>query len=581
MVSGPWSVGERQQAAIRKPKILPALATSPPMKQTVCSAGSQRRTALHDGSGRWLCKDVTTVLLNDLLTRALDMKVEVSGAEQFIISDVCCDSRAATPGCLFVAIRGGNFNGEDYIPDAISKGAAAIVVDQQATIGPPETGPARTGRGSGLPPGEAPVWVRVADTRHALARLASAFFGLDQLQSGGGYPAVGITGTNGKSTIACLMRGIFRAAGRSSALLGTIEYDLVGRKAPSGLTTPDAVDLARLLVEAHTFGADCFVMEASSHSLEQCRTDGIRFDVGVFTNLTRDHLNHHGTMENYRLAKRRLFDHLDERAAAVINVDDPAGLSMVEACRAKVIRYGIEQPAEVRAVALREDRDGTRFVLQHGSEAVEVATPLVGRHNVYNCLAAAAAGIALGIDPTSIRRGIADVALVRGRMERVLTGDLGFDVFVDYAHTDDALRNVLRAARRLTHGRLWCVFGCGGERDRPKRPLMAKAVAELADCFIITSDNPRREAPLQIIAEIERGLTVADASRKETIPDRRKAIHRAIRQLEPGDTLIIAGKGHEDYQEIGTDRIHFDDVEVAREAVKDREGKVHAAAHVA
>lgn len=513
--------------------------------------------------------------LGALITRALGLIVEPSPAHQLEIVDVCHDSRTVAPGNLFVAVPGVQHDGADYIPGAIAAGAVAVVLDEKASL------PVMDGAALRTPSGSPVALIRTRDVRRALARLASVFHGLDTLQAEGSYPAVGITGTNGKSTTAYLLRGILRAAGCRAAMLGTVEYDLVGRRVVSDLTTPDPVVLARYLMEARSYGADGFVMEASSHSLDQCRTDGIRFDVGVFTNLTRDHLNYHGNMERYLLAKRRLFDLLDERAAAVVNVDDPAGERMVEHCPARVIRYAIDQPADFRAVSLREDRHGTRFVLQHEGAALEMSTPLVGRHNVYNCLAAAGAARAMGIELSVIRRGLAEVDRVPGRMQRVPTGELGFDVFVDYAHTDDALRNVLRAARPLTKGRLWCVFGCGGERDRPKRPLMARAVAELADRFIITSDNPRREDPLAIIAEIERGLRPEETSRRETIPDRRQAIIRAIRQLVPGDTLIIAGKGHEDYQEIGTTKIHFDDVETAQAAVQSREAKVHAAADVA
>lgn len=501
--------------------------------------------------------------LGNLINRAVGECLLPPGAESIEVRSVCCDSRAAEPGCLFVAVPGRSADGAAFARDAAARGAVAVVADADARL---EV--------------DIPV-IRIPDARQALARLAALLCGLDAAQAGGAYPAIGITGTNGKSTTAYMIRGLLRAAGKRSALLGTIEYDLVGRKAPSSLTTPDPILLAKYLVEAREHGAEAIVMEASSHSLDQRRTDGIRFDVGVFTNLTQDHLDYHASLEDYFLAKRRLFDRLDERAAAVVNIDDPAGPRMTEQCRARVTTYGIREPADIRARVTREDRRGCRFVLEAGALTMEVFTPLVGRHNIYNALAAAGAAMALGISPDAIRLGLAEVERVPGRLQRVPTGNLGFDIYVDYAHTDDALRNVLRAVRPLTKGRLWCVFGCGGDRDRTKRPLMARAVAELADRFVITSDNPRTEDPVRILADIERGLPPGGSGHDRTVADRRQAIYYAVERLEVGDTLVIAGKGHEDYQIIGTAKHHFDDVEVASEAVVRREAGVDATAHVA
>lgn len=501
--------------------------------------------------------------LSQLISRIADPRCLSPGQAELVVTDICADSRAAAPGCLFVAVSGRSADGVAFARDAVARGAIAVVADASAAL---EL--------------SVPI-IRVADARLALARLAARLHGLDELQAGGAYPAIAITGTNGKSTTAYMIRGLLQVAGRLSALLGTIEYDLVGRKLPSSLTTPDPVTLTRHLVEARGAGAEAIVMEASSHSLDQRRTDGVRFDVGIFTNLTQDHLDYHASLEDYLLAKKRLFDGLDARATAVVNADDPAAARMVQNCRARVIRYGLDGPADLRARVIREDNSGCRFVLEHGQHAVEMFTPMVGRHNVYNALAAIAAAAAIGVDMNTIRAGLAAVDLVPGRLQRVPTAGLGFDIFVDYAHTDDALRNVLRAVRPLTRGRLWCVFGCGGDRDRTKRPLMARAVADLADHFVITSDNPRTEDPLRIIADIERGLPPSSQDRRVTIPDRRLAIGHAVNQLAEGDALIIAGKGHEDYQIIGTTKHHFDDVEVTREAVARREAEVHATAHPA
>lgn len=498
-----------------------------------------------------------------LLTSAMPDLTAPAVTGSIKVRDVCCDSRGASTGSLFVALVGKNADGAAFASEAVSRGAVAVIAENDIKL---EDGV---------------VFIKVPDARLALAHIAAVFTGLRTAQAFGDYPAVGITGTNGKSTTAYLVRSILAAAGRTTALLGTIEYDLVGRKLASSLTTPDPVTLSRHLMEARAAGANAFVMEASSHSLDQRRTDGIRFDAAVFTNLTQDHLDYHASFDEYLLAKRRLFDTLDPSATAVINADDDAADRMVEQCRARVIRYGIDRPADLCARITRSDLGGTKFSLTFKGREVEVATAMVGRHNIANCLAAAGAGLAMGIDLDTIRRGIGALANVPGRLQRVETGDLGFDVFVDYAHTPDALRNVLSAVRPFTRGRLCCVFGCGGNRDRTKRPLMARAVAELSDYFVITSDNPRNEEPLRIIEDIERGLLPADLDRKITIPDRARAISHAVVQLAVGDALVIAGKGHEDYQIIGATKHHFDDVEVAREAVTSREGKVNATAYSA
>ena len=501
--------------------------------------------------------------LLQLLTSAMPEFAAPAETGSIEVRDVCCDSRAAGSGSLFVALLGKSADGAAFASEAVGRGAVAVIAESDIQ----------------LPKGVA--FIKVTDARLALAHIAAVFTGLSEAQKSGAYPAVGITGTNGKSTTAYLVRSILSAAGRTTALLGTIEYDLVGRKLASSLTTPDPVMLSRHLMEAREAGADAFVMEASSHSLDQRRTDGIRFAAAVFTNLTQDHLDYHASFDEYLLAKRRLFDTLDPSATAVINADDPVADRMVEQCRARVIRFGIDCPADLSARITSSDRGGTTFTMSFEGREIEISTAMVGRHNIANCLAAAGAGIAMGIDFDTIRRGIAGLANVPGRLQRVETGDLGFDVFVDYAHTPDALRNVLAAVRPLTRGRLCCVFGCGGNRDRTKRPLMARAVAELSDYFVITSDNPRNEEPLRIIEDIERGLAASDQDRKTTIPDRARAIAVAVNQLNPGDCLVIAGKGHEDYQIIGTTKHHFDDVEVAREAVAGREGKVNATAYSA
>ncbi len=493
--------------------------------------------------------------LRTLLDRAVGSGVSPPEAAGVQVRDVCDDSRVARPGSLFVAVAGTRANGAVFADDAASRGAVAIVTDGEVSVG----------RGLAV--------VKVKDARRALARLAAVFHGLDRIQADGGLSVTGITGTNGKSTVAYMVRSILGAAGEPVALLGTIEYDLVGRAMRAELTTPGPVLLTRHLVEAHASGARHVVMEVSSHSLDQRRTDGIRFSAAVFTNLTQDHLDYHETREDYLEAKRRLFADLPRDAVAVVNGDEPASERIVEGCRARVIRYGFGDSADVRGRVLEAGRGGSRFVVSYRGEDMEVRTTLAGQYNVSNALAAASVGWAMAVEPSTIARGLSALSRVPGRLERVDCGTLGFDVFVDYAHTDDALKNVLGAVRPLTRGALWCVFGCGGDRDRTKRPLMAKAVAAGSDRFVVTSDNPRTEDPAAIIADIEAGLTGADRARSVTLPDRAAAIGRAIDELLPGDTLVIAGKGHEDYQILGTEKVHFDDVETAREAVELRKSK--------
>ncbi len=468
------------------------------------------------------------------------------------ITEVCDDSRKVSPGSLFVAVAGTKARGAAFAHEALTRGAVAVVADVEVDLGP-----------------EARI-IRVPDARIALAALAAGFYGLKQIQAGHRLKVIGITGTNGKSTTAFMLRGILHAAGLKAGLFGTIEYDLGSRTETAGLTTPDAITLTKGLVEAHAAGAGHVVMEVSSHSLDQRRTDGVLFSTAIFTNLTQDHLDYHRTQVEYLRAKKRLFDNLSREAAAVVNADDESSEGLVSDCRARVVRYGVDRPADCRARIVEEGLGGSRFVVECGREPFELYTPMVGRHNAVNALAAASAALGMGLPVEAIRRGLADLRHVPGRLQPVDTIDLGFGVYVDYAHTDDALRNVLRAVRPLTRGKLWCVFGCGGDRDQTKRPLMARAVAELADSFVITSDNPRTEDPLAIIADIERGLSPADRERSVTEPDRTCAIGYAISRLAPGDTLVIAGKGHEKYQILGTEKMHFDDVEVAEGAIRRR-----------
>lgn len=496
--------------------------------------------------------------LSELLRKGLGgAAASFIGADR-LINDICLDSRQAGPDSAFVAVQGAQQDGLRFVDDARRRGALAVIADRE------------------LPELAGQTIARVADARAAASRLAATLYGLTDAQSAG-YRLAGITGTNGKSTIAYMVRAIMQAANRPCAMIGTIQYDLVRQTLPAPLTTPDAVTLVRHLMDAHAAGARDGVLEVSSHSLEQHRTAGLRFSAAVFSNLTQDHLDYHGTLEAYLAAKRKLFESLDPDATAIVNADDPQTDAMVEGCRARIVRFGFSGAADLRAQVQEADLDGSRFVVKYHDRDVDFETPLVGRHNVSNALAAIGVGISHNVDVATIHSAMKSLKNVPGRLQRVDTADLGFTVLVDYAHTDDALRNVLSAVRLSTRGRLFCVFGCGGDRDKTKRPKMARAVAEATDRFVVTSDNPRTEDPCAIIRDIETGLTVDDRRRCDIEPDRARAIALAISQLRPGDALIIAGKGHEDYQILGNERIHFDDVEVAAEAVR---GLGHAFADV-
>jgi UDP-N-acetylmuramoyl-L-alanyl-D-glutamate--2,6-diaminopimelate ligase len=490
--------------------------------------------------------------LSALIGRALG--IACSDAPRIDISGVTDDSREVRPGWLFVAVAGHDADGHQYINQAIATGAAAVVAQRQV------------GDTGGIP------LILQPDTRVAAARLASTFYGLDDLAASGRLRTVAVTGTNGKSTFCYMTRALAEAAGHPCALLGTIEYDLIRRTLSASVTTPGPVALARYIAEAVAAGARMVVMEASSHALDQRRTDGLRFDVAVFTNLTGDHLDYHGDMDTYLAAKKRLFDGLAKGATAAVNVDDPVSERILAGCAARRLTYGLNPLADIRARIAEITAEGSRFELTTPVGSTEIHTRLVGRHNVVNCLAASSAGIALGLDLTTIRRGLESVRCVAGRLEPVSRPGAADDptVLVDYAHTDDALRNVLSALRPLSRAQLVVVFGCGGDRDRTKRPRMARVAAEYADRIVVTSDNPRTEPPEAILEQIVAGFDNRSLQRVTIETDRRKAIAEAIGGAAPGDIVLIAGKGHENYQVLGRTRIPFDDRAVALACLQDR-----------
>jgi UDP-N-acetylmuramoyl-L-alanyl-D-glutamate--2,6-diaminopimelate ligase len=463
---------------------------------------------------------------------------------------VVYDSRAVTRGSVFVALQGLRADGAAFAPQAIAAGATAIVA------------------GMDVPAVPGAAWVPVSDPRLALALLAAEF---------NGHPSramrvVGVTGTNGKTTTAYLVRAILEAAGIKSGLMGTVAYCIGDRTIEASRTTPEAPDVQGFLREMVDEACGACVMEVSSHALALRRVDGLHFAAGVFTNLTRDHLDFHGNMESYFAAKRRLFEMLPPGAPAVVNLDDPRGAALVEASGTPVT-YAIGKAADVTPGPLSFSLRGLAFDVRTPQGSVHVQSPLVGRPNVYNILAAAGVTAAIGIPLDAIEKGMARLAGVPGRFEVVSQPKDDITVVVDYAHTDDALRNLLETARPMATRRLITVFGAGGERDRTKRPLMGMVAARLSDVVMITSDNPRGEDPLQIIEEVKRGAepeTRQSGARVVTVVDRGEAIRQAVAEAAPGDVVLIAGKGHEKYQAIGGAVHPFDDVAVARAALGTR-----------
>jgi UDP-N-acetylmuramoyl-L-alanyl-D-glutamate--2,6-diaminopimelate ligase len=402
--------------------------------------------------------------------------------------------------------------------------------------------------------------IRVSDARKALSQLSCIFNG----NPSGKLKIAGVTGTNGKTTTAYMIRNMLRDHGSSPGLISTVEYEIGTRVIPARRTTPEAPLLQSMLAQMVTSGCKSAVMEVSSHALDQKRVFGIDYDVAVFTNLTRDHLDYHKTMENYFEAKSLLFlelGKLEKRATAVINADDPWGQKLINMpLHADILTYGLGSNAMICAEDIRLKPEGSAFnaITPWGRAAIH--TRLLGRFNVYNALAAIAAGGAFGITLDTITRQLSEMVSVSGRLEEIPT-DKGFQVFVDYAHTDDALENVLKTLREITPKRLLLVFGCGGHRDKTKRPLMGKVASVLADYSIITSDNPRNEEPSAIIAQVREGFGSANF---ETCEDRAEAIRKALEMAEPGDVVLIAGKGHENFQEFANTTIAFDDRQVAK-----------------
>jgi len=413
------------------------------------------------------------------------------------------------------------------------------------------------------PPDGAGAWVQVPDAREALALLSAAALG-DPARS---LRLVGVTGTNGKTTTTYLIDAALRAAGHAVGLIGTVQYRVGGRLLEASRTTPESSDLQALFRQMADEGCTDVVMEVSSHSLDLKRVHGCAFEVAVFTNLTRDHLDFHGDMERYFAAKRRLFDtYLREGGHAVINADDDRAADLAAVSRGRVWTYGIQRKADVTASGITLSLRGTRFRARTPAGELAVETPLIGRFNVENFLAGLTAVLALGLEPATALAGLVTMTGVPGRLERVSAGQ-DFAVIVDYAHTDDALKNLLETLRELKPRRLITVFGCGGDRDRTKRPLMGAVASRLSDVVIVTSDNPRSEPPEAILEEIQRGMNGSRRAERHAIVDRREAISRALEMAGPGDAVVIAGKGHETYQVLRDRTVPFDDRQVARDLI--------------
>jgi UDP-N-acetylmuramoyl-L-alanyl-D-glutamate--2,6-diaminopimelate ligase len=487
-----------------------------------------------------------------------DRELEISGLEY--------DSRRVRAGQVFFAIPGMKQDGSQFIPEAVSRGAAAVVSEA-----PPSSFP-------GEPPR---AWIQVLQARTAMALAANRFYNFPSRE----VKLVGVTGTNGKTTVSYLVASILRRAGWRPGLFGTIEYDIAfGLDAASGgaagipapNTTPESVDLQRMLREVAGHGGRSAVMEVSSHALALDRVAGCEFHAAVFTNFSRDHLDFHQDLDNYFEAKKKLFfpaEGTPPPVFAVLNSDDERTAALRQRSPSRVLTYGVEAPADVTARRWKAGRDGLELTAETPAGSVEIRSPLLGRYNVSNVLASVATALTLEISPSEISQGILPVR-VPGRMEAIDEGQ-PFLVLVDYAHTDDALRHLLAAARELAgEGRVILVFGCGGERDRSKRPLMGMAAA-MSDRAVLTSDNPRSEEPLAILNDVIVGLQKARAN-YEVEPDRERAITLALRDARPHDTVLIAGKGHENYQWIGSRKLPFDDRAVTRAALREM-GFEHAA----
>jgi UDP-N-acetylmuramoyl-L-alanyl-D-glutamate--2,6-diaminopimelate ligase len=459
-------------------------------------------------------------------------------------------SKQVRPGFLFAAIRGEKRDGFEFIEEALQSGAAAVLSDRPR------------------PQGLKCPWVQAPDVREALALAAASFYGQPSMK----MKVVGITGTKGKTTLTYLLESIFLKAGYQPGVIGTINYRWPNMAQQARRTTPEAPDLQRMMSEMLAQGVTHCLVEASSHALDLKRVWGVHFDIAVFTNLSAEHLDYHASMEDYFEAKKRLFFLNAKKRTAVVNLDDPWGKRLISELPLTTVSFGVEPAAIVRAEQYRFAETGIKAEVDYPGGQISICSALMGKHNLYNILAAVATGLALNIAPATIREGISALKSIPGRLQKIESA-LGFQVFVDYAHTDQAMRSLLEAIRELKPRRILLVFGAGGDRDKSKRPRMGEVAASLADLSFITSDNPRSEDPLAVIADIEKGFIGKGSKSYRIVPDRREAISQALAEARKGDYVLVAGKGHEDYQIFKDRTIHFDDAEVIRETLKSMEAK--------
>ena len=470
------------------------------------------------------------------LIKILPEVISVDGPLNIEINAVKDDSRQVKEGALFVAVTGNNFDGHDFIPEVIKRGAKVVIGEKSVVLTKDKT------------------YIRVKDSRKALAISSAWFYGFpgDKLQ------LIGVTGTSGKTTTTYLIRAMLKEVGASSGVIGTIANIINDSKLPTSFTTPGALELNELFSQMIKQNIDYVVMEVSSHSLKLHRVEGLKFEVGVFTNLTQDHLDFHKTFEDYFRSKQKLFQ---QSKGAVINIDDKSGKRLLDITDIPALTYGIKNSADLMAQNIRQTSKGVLYDLIYQDNKYPVFYGVPGLFSVYNSLAALATGIALGFPVDSLISALKKVKGVPGRFE-LISNNQDIIVIVDYAHKPDGLKNVLLTIREFCKGKIITVFGCGGDRDRAKRPIMGKIASELSDYSIITSDNPRTEDPETIIKEIESGVIGKNYIK---ITDRKKAIQTALMMAKKGDTVLIAGKGHETYQIIGDKKVHFDDKEVVKE----------------
>ena len=481
-------------------------------------------------------------LINGIYTKPLP-----SSYRDFEVLTISCDSREAQKDGLFVALPGFKFNGENFIKDAMAQGSKIIA----------KQGGAKSLEQESIP--DNICVLDVDDPKYFLHCIGQRFYGLPSHK----IKSIGVTGTNGKTTITYLIESIIHAAAKRCGVIGTVNHRIGTEVIPSKNTTPGFLDNQRYLAQLADLGVDFCVMEASSHALDQGRLEGIDFSAGIFTNLTQDHLDYHKDMDNYFKAKSLLFKNLSSSAVSIINVDDDYGKRLLPMCRSKIMTYAIDAPADVRAQNSAYQLSGNRFEIIFPKGNIKIHTRFIGKHNIYNILAAFAWGLSQGLDPRIIQRGIENLTCVPGRFEPVENNN-GLFIFIDYAHTEDGLVNVLKALRAVTLTKIILVFGCGGDRDRTKRPKMAKAACALADYSIVTSDNPRSEDPQAIINEIITGFA---KNNYETCVDRKEAIGRALKLAQKNQIVLIAGKGHEDYQIFKDRTIAFNERDIVKECL--------------